>query len=77
MKIWIVEHFEIEGHNNLAVCTSFATAMEFFDKCLKASPYESYSIMEYETDVWCDNPNDHYDNPSPEHEVKPIEVAST
>lgn len=77
MKIWVVEHFEIEGHYNLAVCTSLEKAKEFFQKCAESSPYESYSIMEYETDVWSDNPNDHVSNPSQEPQVRPIEVAST
>jgi hypothetical protein len=76
MKIWIVEFEAIEEHMNLAVCTSLENAEKFLAKC-KAGEYEQYTIQEYETDVWCWNPNSHASKPSTEPEVKPIEVAST
>jgi hypothetical protein len=75
MKIWIVEKYEIEGHYNLAVCTSLEKAKDFLDKCPIDRRYESYCVYEYETDVWCNNPNSSYDNPSSEPEIIPAEVA--
>jgi len=73
MKIWIVEYFEIEGHTNLAVCTSLEKAKEFLAKCGESDDYESYSIHEYETDVWCWYP--HGKAPPTVVEIMPIEVA--